>query len=141
MIRTGVLFAVVIFIVAATPDVSSQIRSSNVPDLSFGELIKNKDRYIGKTVRLHAIWTYGFEWTYLCDMECKNVERVWVEVADDEDLCNPKGGVRRKLGTKFDNRAEVIVTGRLDGHGGYGHMGMYPSRFVVTCFEKYRKIY
>ena len=112
-----------------------------MPEVSYSELVKNKNAYIGKTVRLHAVWTYGFEWTYLCDSECKNVEKAWVEIADEEELCNSRGGVRKKLGRKYDNRADVIVLGRLDGPSGYGHMGAYPFRFVVTCFEKYKKIY
>jgi hypothetical protein len=141
MVPKDISLLVLLFIIGCSLSVSGQTRSSKMPDMSYLELIKNKETYIGKPIRLHAIWTYGFEWTYFCDLVCNDIDMASVEIADDEALCNSKGGIRRKLGKKFDNKAEVIVQGRLDGPGGYGHMGAFPYRFVVTCFEKYKKIY
>jgi hypothetical protein len=40
----------------------------------------------------------------------------------------------------FDNKADVVVTGQLHGGGGYGHMGAYRYKFVVTCLESYKTI-
>jgi hypothetical protein len=114
--------------------------AADISTLTYNELIENKSLYVGKTVRLKAIWTYGFEWTYLCNSECKGTQMAWVEVVDESKLCKGTGRKLKKLGTKFDNRADVVVLGKLE-EGMNGHMGAYPLRFTISCVEKYKKIY
>ena len=59
---------------------------------------------------------------------------------DESKLCKGTGRKLKKLGTKFDNRADVVVLGKLE-EGMNGHMGAYPLRFTISCVEKYKKIY
>lgn len=115
--------------------------SQQLPTVTYDELLQGKDLYIGKIVRLNAVWTYGFEWTYLCSSECKSLEKAWVEMVDAEELC--KGSTKRlkKMGKKFDNRARVLVQGKLQEGGGYGHLGAYKLKFVIGCVEELEKIY
>ena len=115
-------------------------KSQNISTLTYDELIQNKNLYVGKTIRLKAIWQYGFEWTYLCNSECKNIDRAWVDVVDEDQRCRGTNKKLKKLGNKFDNRADVIVLGKLE-EGMNGHLGAYPLKFTISCVEKYKKIY
>ena len=115
--------------------------SQETPSISYSELIKNKESYLGKTVRLKATWIYGFEWTYLCESVCGNLPKAWVEVEYDRAL---KKCSTPKLGEAFNNGAQVIVLGKLEeatGQRRYGHMGAYDLKFVITCVEKFKKIF
>ena len=112
-----------------------------IPTFAYDELVRNQAFNRGKLVRLNAVWTYGFEWTYLCTLDCKKLERAWVEIADEDLLCEGTGRELKKLGKKFDNRGRVTVRGKLVDGSRYGHMGAYGLKFVITCVEKYEKIY
>jgi hypothetical protein len=116
-------------------------QQQQIPTLTYEELIKDRDANRGKTVRLNAVWTYGFEWSYLCSSECKNLDRAWVSIVDSEELCDGSTKKLKKMGKKFDNKAGVIVIGKLETGGGFGHMGAYHLQFKISCVEKYQKIY
>jgi hypothetical protein len=113
-------------------------QSEQIPTLTYSELIKNKDLYLGKTVRVKAFHIYGFEWTYLCGGDCKG-SKAWVELVGEEDLCKGSKGKLKKMSDKFDNRAEVVYVGKLSS-GRFGHMGGYIYQFTVSCVEKFKKL-
>src|SRR5262249_35722760 len=109
--------------------------------VSYCQLFRNADQYpLRKPVRIAATWTYGFEWTYLSSRDCLEQPKAWVEFVDDEKLCSASKPNLKKMTDGFDNKADVIVTGELHDGGGYGHMGAYRYKFVVTCLESYKKI-
>ncbi len=116
-------------------------QNQNIPTLTYSELIQNKESYLGKMVRVKAVWTYGFEWTYFCDLECKNRDdKAWIDLVDEDELCKGSKGKLKKMGKKFDNRAEVIVVGKLIGGERYGHENGYNYQFVINCVEKCKKL-
>jgi hypothetical protein len=125
-----ICFVLLLFVCSAYPQ-----KQQPMPDLTYAELIKNKDAYLGKTVRLTAIWRYGFEWTYLCTSECKDVEITWVEVLDDNDLCPGSKGNLKKMGNRSDNTAQVVVQGKLE----VGRR--IKSQFVISCIEKFKRLH
>ena len=93
-----------------------------------------------ESIRLSAIWHYGFEWSFLSSPDCPDQPKIWIEFADTSQLCSrPKANTIRLDRKKFDNQAEVTVVGKLYS-GPYGHMGGYQFKFVVTCLESVRKL-
>jgi hypothetical protein len=142
MVKTKFSPAILFVIVLSFYLGNGQTRTSdNIPAITYDELVRNKEVYIGKSVRLTATWIYGFEWTYLCSSECQGIDRAWVNVADIGELCSGSKRKLKRLGKKFNNRAEVTVQGILRQGGGYGHMGAYKLEFQVTCVERFKKIY
>jgi hypothetical protein len=109
-----------------------------LPNLTYSELIRNKEEYLNKTVRLRAIWNYGYEWTYLCDSECKDLQKSWVDMLDDDDLCRGSKSKLKKMNKRFDNGAEVVVQGKLEEGNGFGHFGIYRFQFVISCVEVFK---
>lgn len=131
-------FVVLLFVGSAQ---SQKAQPDDIPTLTYDELIQNQVKYADKTVRLRAIWTYGFEWTYLCSDSCSNrtAERAWVEIANEAEQCPRLHKDLKRLGKKSDNQAEVVVIGKLLTGSGYGHMGAYNHAFEISCIVKFKK--
>ena len=104
--------------------------------VSYCDLVRNAERYNGKLIRVSAIYRYGFEWSELYCLECGNEAKTWVDF-DESFASSTKSGVRKKIGDHgFKGRTvRVIMVGRFDV-GGYGHMGAYRSRLLVSRLEK-----
>jgi len=130
------VFSLMLFVCSAFPQ-----KKEALPNLTYPELIQNKDAYLGRTVRLKAVWTYGFEWPYLCDSGCKGLEKSWVNIVDEDNLCGRSKSKLKKMGNRFDNAAEVVVQGKLEEGNGYGHMGVYRFQFVISCVEQFKKLH
>lgn len=109
--------------------------------VTYTDLVKDPQAYSGKQVRIEAVWTYGFEWTYLCSLDCRDVQKAWVALEDDEALCRGTRKRLERLGKNSDNTARVTVVGRLDSAGGYGHLASWPLQFTVSCVEKFEKLH
>lgn len=91
------------------------------------DVLKNAEQFDGKEVTFRATWRYGFEWTYLYCVECKNAGHVWFEVSDNLDDAS-----RRVLNSKPKDAGIVNVT--LTGvfrTGSYGHQSGYPHELIV----------
>ncbi len=102
--------------------------------------MQSKELYLGKTVRIKSFWIYGFEWSFLCDSDCKSRKsKTWVEFIDEDDLCKGSKRKLKKGSDNFDNKAEVIFIGKLSS-GNYGHFGAYEYQFTVSCVEKFKKL-
>lgn len=115
-------------------------QSEQTPTLTYSELIKNKDLYLGKTVRVKAFHIYGFEWSFLCDEDCKSRKsETWVEFVDEWELCKGSKRKLKKGSDNFDNKAEVVYVGKLSS-GRFGHFGAYEYQFTVNCVEKFKKL-
>ncbi len=105
----------------------------------------NSKLYVGKTVRVKAIYEWGFEWQFLYNRECIDRDnRAWVEFVDEDDLCAGSKKKLKKLKDKgFTNKADVVVIGKLSGaetghrygDGGYGY------QFVIRCVESAKQIF
>jgi hypothetical protein len=116
------------------------IRSANDRDaatVTYCDLIRNPERYKGKLVRVSAIYRYGYEWSELYCLECMNEGRTWVEF-DETFVSSTKASIRKKIGENgFKGRTvRVVMVGRFDSGGAYGHMGAYRFGLLVDRLEK-----
>lgn len=135
------IFAIFFLLILAARASAQTNQTEQIPTLSYNELLRNKDKYLGKTVRLKSIWGYGFEWSVLCDSECKDeTPEVWVDFVYEDDLCKgSKGKLKKGSNHHSDNKAEVVFVGKLLS-GVFGHLGAYQYQFTVSCVEKLKKL-
>jgi len=134
----------IVFLLLISCGLHSQNKSKSaetVDPISYCELFQHRDQYpLGREVRIKATWTHGFEWSYLSFRDCLDQPKAWVEFVDDDKLCGASKTNLNKMTHGFDNKADVTVVGELHDGGGYGHMGVYRYKFIVTCLESYKKI-
>jgi len=99
--------------------------------------MRKPEQYSGKVIRVSAIYRYGFEWSELYCLECVSEAKTWVDL-DESFVSSTKASVRKKIGPHgFKGRTvSVIMVGRFDVGGGYGHMGAYRFRLLVSRVEK-----
>lgn len=118
-----------------------QLTAEPVALTSYCDLFRDHDHYLtGKSVRVNATWTHGFEWSYLSCRDCPDGPKAWVEFVDEDERCPAFKKNLKKMTQGFDNKADVTVVGELRDCGGCGHMGVYHYSFVVTCLESFKKI-
>jgi hypothetical protein len=131
-----------LMVISASPSQRKGQVSQRLDPISYCELFRNLSRYqTGEEVRIKATWTYGFEWSYLSDRECLTERKAMFELADEDQLCAASKKNVKKINHKgFDNKADVIVVGKLRDCGGCGHMSSYRYKFVITCFESYKTV-
>ena len=133
-------FMVLMFFVPGNKAQIKQSHTQDIPTLTYAELIKNFEFYLEKSVRVKSNWIYGFEWSFLCDSECKNRKsEIFVDFVDEEDLCKGSKRKLKKGSDDFDNKAEVVFVGTLSS-GRFGHFGSSPYQFKVGCIEKFKKL-
>ena len=117
---------------------AQNLESKYIPTLTYSGLIQNKEKYLGKIVRIKAFYVWGFEWQFLCGKECKTLRReTWVEFGK---LCKASYRKLKRGNDKLlDNKAEVILEGVLsEGH--FGHQNGYKFQFTVSCVEKFKLV-
>lgn len=116
------------------PGMLSRATAQNREDatVSYCDLMRKPEQYSGKVVRVSAIYRYGFEWSELYCLECVSEARTWVDLTESF-VSSTKASVRKKIGPHgFKGRTvRVVMVGRFDGGGGYGHMGAYRFRLLV----------
>jgi hypothetical protein len=104
--------------------------------VSYCDLMRKPEEYSGKVVRVSAIYRYGFEWSELYCLECIGEARTWVDL-DESFASSTKAKVRKKIGPHgaMGRTVRVIMIGRFNVGGGYGHMGAYRFRLLVDHLE------
>jgi hypothetical protein len=141
MMKFATLLLLLMAISPSPPSPRKGKVSQSLAPVSYCELFRNPSRYqAGEQLRIKATWTYGFEWSYLSDGECLSDPQAMFELADEDKLCAASKKNIKKINHEFNNRADVIVVGKLRDCGGCGHMASYHYQFVVTCFESYKTI-
>ncbi|HEX8738346.1 MAG TPA: hypothetical protein VF721_23645 [Pyrinomonadaceae bacterium] len=138
--KAASILAIFLFLILAAQAQTNQ--SAPVPTLSYDELMRNKEAYFGKTVRLKAFWNYGFEWSSLCgEADCRKAGvKTWLELLDEDDLCKGSKAQLKKGSTKhINNSAQVVFVGKFSS-GTFGHMGAYNYQFTVSCVEGFKKL-
>ena len=136
--KAASIFAIFLWLILAAQAQAQTNQSAPVPTLSYDELMRNKDAYLEKTVRLRAFWIYGFEYNNLCgESDCPF--ETWVGFIYADNLCKGSKARLKKGGGKRDNKAEVVFVGKLSS-GSFGHLGASPYQFTVSCVEKLRKL-
>ena len=110
--------------------------ATEIPTVSFCDLVRNPKLYDGKVVRVSAFYRIGFEWSQMYCADCaERDESTWVEYEDEGEMC--RGSKEPK-----DNRtSSVVFVGKFYGSGGrYGHLKAYKFKFVVSCVEKSKTV-
>ena len=117
---------------------SQTSQQAEIPTVTFCDLIRDREKYTDKTVRLRAVYRFGFEWSDIYCLECLGVEKssTWLEFADE--TCD--GSKKIKGNGDAGKTVKVQVVGKFFTGGGFGHLGGYPNKFVVSCVEKVKII-
>jgi len=110
--------------------ISCQQKSENIiQTVDFCELFKNPKDFNEKTVRVTAIYRYGYEWSDIFCLACKDESLMRLELGNGFEL-NTKREVRKKI--KWNPRGKtvkVIAVGKMYAN----RLG--DKRFVVDYFE------
>ncbi len=94
----------------------------------FCELLKRAELYDGKEVTFRTTWKYGFEWSYVYCVTCRDNGKVWLDFSDDMDDAS-----QRAINTaqKDAGIVNLSVTGVFKTGGSYGHLGGFRHKFIV----------
>jgi hypothetical protein len=105
--------------------------------VAYCDLVRNPERHKQKLVRVSAVYRYGYEWSELYCLECATEGKTWVDF-DESFSSSTKASIKKKLGDNGFKGRTVLVTmvGKFDAGGGYGHMGAYRFRLLVSQVEK-----
>ncbi len=106
--------------------------SENPQEVKYCDLMRSPDTYLGKEIRIRAIYKYGFEMQRLESPDCCGEQpvKIWVELG-------ALSGHSRKLFHRFPKGMGLglaIFTGVLDSGGPFGDGG-YRYRFTVDQIE------
>ena len=136
---------------------------SEVPTVTFCELVNNQASYNQKIVRLKVRYRAGFEIAaFENDLKCSPSPRPLIDVDFDGAYrsCTDKK-VQKDLSRLMEvrrnkvmevRRAELTVVGQFNGAKevvrigdyvstpGYGHLGGHPYQFVIKCVERVQKV-
>jgi len=104
----------------------------NPANVVYCDLIKSPSIYLGRDIRVRAIYRYGFEIQQLESPDCcvEKPVKIWVEV-------EPLDARSRKLLHRFPKGMGLalgVFTGRLQSGGPFGDGG-YRLRFTVSQIE------
>lgn len=140
LIRRAVTVAAVVCLsplLAGASSARTAARDEERAAVSYCELMRNVEKYDGKRIRVFAVYRYGFEWSELYCPACLNKARIWVDL-DESFVSSTKPSVRKRIGEHgFKGRTvKVVMVGRFDAGGGYGHLGAYRFRLLVSRLEK-----
>src|SRR4030095_6354510 len=103
--------------------------------LSFCDLVENANRYVGQKVQIQATYMYGFEVAELYCLRCVET-KVWVEFDDAfEKYSNSRERNRIKPNGDVGRTVNISAVGVLYA-GGFGHLGVYPLKFVITSLKR-----
>ena len=135
---TAFLFIVFIVYGQQSAIIPQTLQQEEIPTVTYCDLVRDIEKYKDKTVRLRAIYRFGFEWSNIYCLECLGIESssTWLDFADE--MCD---GSKKIKGNGFAGRTvRVQVIGKFFTGGSYGQLGDAPNKFVVSCVEKVKTI-
>ncbi len=109
------------------------LAKSDLPTVSFCDLVREPAKYEGKTVRVKGIYRTSFEVSELTGPECLGPRRrAWLSIAANQ--CPDSKNIG---GEEFYGKlADIVAIGTFHSAGGrFGHLGGYPFEFNVACVE------
>src|SRR4030095_6530689 len=134
MIRLIIIAAMVIELSSQT---NSQkvipLPSRDVQTVEFCELFQKAASLKDKEVRVRALYRTNFEESSLYSPVCYAPMLTWVEFNPTHRSCTTKKMQKKLDQMQWGKSVDVIFIGRFETKGQYGHMDMYPTKFVVTC--------
>ena len=111
-------------------NVNAQEKSENiVQTISFCDLFRNPKSYDQKTVRVIAIYRYGYEWSDIFCLECGDEKLMRLELGDSfSELTKRK--IRKKVKwSKRGKTVKVVAVGKFDA------TNQYRKKFIADYFE------
>jgi hypothetical protein len=136
------LYSLIIVLLLSVVQANAQTNrsaKSDIPTVSFCELIQNPELYNGKEVRFRAQYLSEFEASAFGDSNCTTKgKQTWVEFDRESIKASTKPELYRKVeeqvfrcGDNYWCVTEMLVTGVFHADDkGYGHLFQY--RFMVT---------
>ena len=136
--------SIILLLLSLLPAVAQNNRraSSDIPTITFCDLIQNPDLYNGKEVRIHTKYLAKSEVAAFGDPNCSSKEnRTWAEFDGVSIKATSKPEIYQKVKEQIlcgscgaDNHwreTEMLVTGIFNGSDiGHGRLGAY--RFILT---------
>src|SRR5689334_18080838 len=111
------IIALVIFLQAVQMCSASAKETSKAEDVSACQLLEDPTPFVGKLIRVRAIYSYFFEIQVLKSPNCcpKRPVKVWVEISNDLDRHS------ERLANSFPKAGDVLgtFTGTLEGGNAY----------------------
>lgn len=95
--------------------------------LTFCDLVRNPQQHNGKEVTIRATYRYGFEWSELYCLDCRDKGKTWLEFANLDDESDravrrlPKGG----------GIVNLTVQGVFASGATFGHENGYHYKIVA----------
>lgn len=130
--RTSFFVLVLVFSVLAQKENGSK---DQIQTVSFCEVLKNPQNFDQKSIRIKAIYRYGFEWSELYCLDCRDKGLVWLDFEDSFDSLT-KSKVRKNIKWSEKGRTvNIIAIGKFYTNGKFGHLGGYPYKFVAEYIE------
>lgn len=140
----------------------NKVMFSDVPAISYCELINNAEEYDQKFVRVKATYSRGFESSIFYDESCKNNEASWVDFTPAHEKNTHPYFLKkmRKLFKRSDQRKnieiELVIVGKFDGKRrisifktpaqtltfsvGYGHLDSFDYQLTVLKIEEVKPV-
>ncbi len=98
------------------------------------ELLRHPEKFNGKVVKVRATHRYGYEWSQLYCLSCRELGNVWLEIPLDLDKGTEKA---LKKMPKDAGIVNITVEGVFRAGGTYGHLNGY--RYQLTA-QKIRDV-
>jgi hypothetical protein len=122
----------VLVLLASSCSVAAQ-KSETTQEVSYCDLVKAPEQFVGKHIRVRAIYKYGFEMQRLAPPACcpERGAKIWVEIKSEVE------GDSLKLYRKFPKGMGLALAtfeGKFDGGGPYGDGG-YRLKLTVEKIE------
>jgi hypothetical protein len=105
--------------------------------VSFCELTRHPERYVGRQVRINSSYVVWWESSFLYNLKCNNDEsKIWPEFNCSDRKCYELVQKQlRRAKDQFAARADVSLVGTLKGPGGFGHLDHFRYMFLINEVE------
>ena len=111
-------------------NVNAQKKSGNaVQTVAFCDLLKNPKDYDQKTVRVTAIYRYGFEWSDIFCLECEDEKLMRLEFGDSFSSLTKRKIKKKVKWSERGKTVKVVAVGKFDA------TNQYRKKFIVDYFE------
>jgi len=130
-----ILFVIATFSISVF---NQNVKSENIINVEFCDLLKNPNEYEDKLVRVSAIYSFSFEASVLYCPNCEKDGKAWFDCSKDAESC-----ISKKFKNKFREKhygtgktLKVTVVGKFNTGGGFGHFGVFPNQFLTQTVER-----
>jgi hypothetical protein len=106
---------------------SGQENNNNPMTVEYCALVKNPEKYDGKEVTVRATYRYGFEWSEIFCLDCRDTGKTWLEIGD---ITKKSEKILKKF-PKDDGTINALFTGTFESSKGPFGDGGYRFRLML----------